>query len=115
MRAFFKIDTAWLFNHKIIEEGCQRLERLAKLALKPDEVARLIQSTVWPMALLGTDAVYVGKEHFSRLRSLAAAALTKKTAATSIFLSLSTLSHVLLTRLFLQSYEHYAFGGVFLH
>eukprot|EP00438_Fugacium_kawagutii_P023375 Skav205446 [mRNA] locus=scaffold2907:4322:8729:- [translate_table: standard] len=75
-----------------LDAGIARLERLAKLNLPLDQAARLIQSTIWPMTLFGTDVVYVGKKHFSKLRSLASAVLVKKTAVTSTYLALTTLT-----------------------
>eukprot|EP00438_Fugacium_kawagutii_P004183 Skav215915 [mRNA] locus=scaffold226:82179:86864:- [translate_table: standard] len=75
-----------------LDAGIARLERLAKLNLPIDQAARLIQSTIWPMTLFGTDVVYVGKKHFSKLRSLASAVLVKKTAVTSTYLTMTTLT-----------------------
>eukprot|EP00438_Fugacium_kawagutii_P022909 Skav224171 [mRNA] locus=scaffold2007:382978:386172:+ [translate_table: standard] len=87
---------AKLTNHgclsKRLTEGMARLERIAKLDTSMDKRAGLIQSTVWPMALFGTEVVYVGKKHISRLRSLAAAALLKKTSTTSNFMALGALT-----------------------
>eukprot|EP00438_Fugacium_kawagutii_P024970 Skav217961 [mRNA] locus=scaffold3450:87992:93123:- [translate_table: standard] len=75
-----------------LQEGLARLDRLSKLQIPMEQAARLIQSTVWPMALFGSEVVYIGKSHFTKLRSHAAAILTKKTAATSNFLALSMLT-----------------------
>lgn len=76
-----------------LQEGISRLERIAKMHITMEQAARLIQTTVWPMALYGTEVVYIGKKHFTKLRSLATAALTKKTAVTNNMLAMSTFTH----------------------
>eukprot|EP00438_Fugacium_kawagutii_P025691 Skav203438 [mRNA] locus=scaffold1836:265307:269464:+ [translate_table: standard] len=75
-----------------LDEGIKRLERLSRLALPLKQAARAIQSTIWPMTLFGCDIVYVGKRHFSRLRSIAAGALLKKTGNTNVHLAFSALT-----------------------
>eukprot|EP00438_Fugacium_kawagutii_P012851 Skav225689 [mRNA] locus=scaffold2526:48397:52710:+ [translate_table: standard] len=78
---------------KRLEDGLVRLDRLSKLRLPLTQSARLIQSTIWPRALYGAEVVYVGKKHFTKLRSHAAAVMMKKTAATSNLLAMEALTH----------------------
>eukprot|EP00435_Cladocopium_sp_Y103_P030284 s469_g7.t1 len=89
-----------LFMHfsKVTHLGCQKsrieaavakLQKLSKLSLSTRDKALLIQTSVWPTAFFGVEAVYVGQKHFTTLRSHATQVLTTKTKATSTWLSLS--------------------------
>lgn len=64
-----------------------------RLNLSADNAARNIQSCICPMALFGSEIAYVGKRHFQKFRSSAAASLVKKTHITSAFLAMTAITH----------------------
>lgn len=79
-----------------LEEGFKRLRKLRTLPVSIQKKASLIQTNVWPCALFGTDATYLGQKKFARLRSLLTEAIVPKTKYTNCYLASCVMSDSLM-------------------
>ena len=79
-----------------LEEGVKRLRKLRTLPVSIQKKASLIQTNVWPCALFGTDATYLGQKRFARLRSLLTEAIVPKTKYTNCYLASCVMSDSLM-------------------
>lgn len=74
-----------------INSALERIKRLKHLPISIQQKAGLLQTNVWPVALHGCDATYIGQKHFTKLRSFAVDSLITKTKFTNCLLPLCVL------------------------
>ena len=74
-----------------INSALERIKKLKHLPISIQQKAGLLQTNVWPVALHGCDATYIGQKHFTKLRSFAVETLITKTKFTNCLLPLCVL------------------------
>ena len=79
-----------------IDEAITRLHRLEWMTASLSLKARLIQSTVWPLALYSSDTSYIGQQHYTALRRAAVNALVGKWHNSSPIIACTFLSKFLI-------------------
>jgi len=62
--------------HDRIQEGIKRASRLSWLPIDINQKAKILQTSVWPVALYSNDSHYMGPQLFAKLRRAACKALT---------------------------------------
>ena len=76
-----------------ITEGINRCNRLRWMPLEISQKALVIQTSIWPAALHGADAQYVGRKHWRDLRRAATRSLVGDNKEASAYLACTILSN----------------------